>query len=173
MYILSSLFSFSLLSSSFLFSYSVPPTLLYSSLSLSLSNFSLFFILSSSFSLDLVVNFFFFVGCASGGAIVDTWAMGQMGLWWRCGLWVFSGRGWCDGGGVGIKGQMGCGFWWAWDGLWVGVWMAKSVLVWCLGGRIGGGLVFGWWLWLVIAVWVLGFFVVVLLVVVGVCVVVR
>ena len=28
---------------------------------------------------------------------------------------------------------MGCGFWWAWDGLWVGVWMAKLVLVWCLG----------------------------------------
>ena len=50
--------------------------------------------------------------------------------------------------------------------------MAELVLVWCLGGRIGGGLVFGWWLCLVIAIWVLGFFVVVLLVVVGVCVVV-
>ena len=44
------------------------------------------------------------------------------------------------------------------------LWVAKLMLVWCLGGRIGGGLVIG--------VWVLVFFFFFWLVVVGLCVVV-
>ena len=52
-------------------------------------------------------------------------------------LWVSGGRGWCDGGGVGIVGHMGFGFWWILVGM-------GWTVGWCLDGRIGVGMVIGW-----------------------------
>ena len=76
------------------------------------------------------------MGCGSSGAMVETWAVGQMRLWWRQDLWVSGGHGRCDGGGVGIVGRMGCGFWWILAGM-------GWAMGWCLGGRIGVSMVIG------------------------------
>ena len=86
---LSSLSLFSLL----LFFFSHSYLRLFSFLLLSLSNSSLFFVLSLSFSLDLVVFFLLVVGRVGLWWRRGLWAIGQMGLWWRCGLWVFGGCG--------------------------------------------------------------------------------
>ena len=92
------------------------------------------------------------VGYGSDRVVVETSAVGFWWSWamrwWQCGdcgldgLWVL----------VGLGGhRMGCGLVFRW--LWVGVWVARSVVVWCLGvgfffccvggcwGVCGGGMV--------------------------------